>query len=65
MKILKIGLFLKTVFHYDLSQDIEYNSLGYTVGLVVIHSIYNSWHLLISDSHSVPPPWQPQVCYPF
>ena len=29
--------------------------------LLFIHPIYNSLHLLIPDSQSIPPPWQPQV----
>ena len=41
--------FFHILFHYGLSQDIEYSPL-------FIHSIYNSLHLLIPNSHSIPPP---------
>ena len=53
--------------YYDLSQDIEYNSLSYTVVPYgwFIHSMYNSSHLLILTFQSIPPPphqpIQPQV----
>ena len=55
------------LFHCGLSKDIEYSSLCYTVGPNIIHSIYNSLHLLTPNSQSFPslshfPPWQPQVC---
>ena len=44
-------------FHYDLSQDIEYSSLCYIVGLLFfIHSMYTSLHLLTLNSHFIPPP---------
>ena len=44
-------------YYYDLSQDIEYNSLCYTVGgnLLFIQHIYNSLPLLIPNSQSFPP----------
>ena len=45
------------VFHYGLSQDI----MLYGRTLLFIHPIYNSLHLLIPNSQSIPPPWQPQV----
>ena len=56
------------LFHYGLSQDIEYSSLCYIVGpCLCIHFMYNSLHLLIPTSHFIPPltpspPWQLQVC---
>ena len=37
------------LFHYGLSQDIEYSSLCYPVGpcwLLILYNIYNSLHLL-------------------
>ena len=38
------------LFHYSLSQNIEYNSLGYTyIRTLFILPIYNSLHLLIPD----------------
>ena len=51
------------LFHYGPSQNIEYSSLCYSRTLLLIHSIYNSLHLLISNSHHIPPspcllPWQ-------
>ena len=49
------------LFHYILSQDIEYSSLCYIVGpCLFICSLYNSLHLLISNSESIPLP-QPQA----
>ena len=33
-------LFLHILFHYDLSQDIEYSSLGYTVGSCSLSILY-------------------------
>ena len=30
--------------------------------LLFSHSLDHSLHLLISVSHSIPPPWQPQIC---
>ena len=49
------------LFHYDLSQDIEYSSLCYTVrALLFIPPKYNSLHLLIPNSQSFPlPPHSP------
>ena len=46
------------LFHYGLSQDTEYSSLGSTVGLLFFHSKCSSLHLLIPDSQSIllPPP---------
>ena len=45
------------LFHYGLSQDIEYSPLCYIVDLI-IYSIYNisSLHLLIPNSQSFPSP---------
>ena len=57
--------FKNVLFHYGLSQDIEFPVL-YSRTLVFIHPVYNSWHLPIPDSQSLssppPPPWQTQVC---
>ena len=41
-------------FPYGLSQDVEY--MLYSRILLFIHSIYNSLHLLIPDSQSIPLP---------
>lgn len=35
----------------------------YSRTLFFTHSLDDSLHLLISVSHSIPPPWQPQICY--
>ena len=50
------------LFHYGLSQNIEYSSLCYTVRPVVYPFSYNSLHPLISDSQSILtcPPLPPQ-----
>ena len=64
------------LFHYGLSQDIQYSSLCYTVGpcclsilyiIVCYHICYYSLlsanpKLQIHHSPTFPPPWQPQVC---
>ena len=50
--------------HDGLSQDIEYNSLCYTVGLVV-HPFYIYQFASADPQIPIPPsssPWQPQVC---
>ena len=58
------------LFHYGLSQDIEYSSLCYRPMLSIqsvrnsrpmlsIQSVCNTLHLLIPNSHSVPPPLPP------
>ena len=39
-----------TLFHHDLSRDIKYSFL------LFVHPIYNSLHLLILNSQSIPPP---------
>ena len=47
-----------TLFHYDLSQDIEYHSLCYTVGpccLSILH-IYTGLHLQIPKAQCISPP---------
>ena len=36
--------FFKTLFHYGLSKNIEYNPLCYAVGLCLSISIYNGLH---------------------
>ena len=43
------------LFHYGLSQDIEYNSLLYRRTLLFIYSLSNSLHLLIPNSQYPPP----------
>ena len=40
------------LFHCGLSQDFEYTSCR---SLLFIHPIYNSWHLLILNSQTIPP----------
>ena len=37
-------IFFKTLFHYGLSKNIEYNPLCYAVGLCLSISIYNGLH---------------------
>ena len=59
-------IFLHILFHYGLSQDVEYSSLWYKVGpCCLMHFIYTSLHLLIPNFQSIPlpppPPWQPLV----
>ena len=51
------------LFHNSLSQGIEYSSMCYTVGpcycynkCYYTHFVYNSLHLLIPNSYSIPPP---------
>ena len=55
--VIYIYIYTHTLFHipfpYGLSQDIQYSSLCYKT---FIHSVYNSLHLLIPNSHSIPPP---------
>ena len=56
--------FLNILFHYGLSQDIEYSSLCYTVGpccLSILYIIaYICWPQPLSPSlPQPPPPWQP------
>ena len=58
---LHVYIYIKNIlFHYGLSEGIEYSSLcyiyRYSRTLLFIHSIYNSWHLLVPNSHSIPPP---------
>ena len=56
------------LFLYDLSQDIEYSSLCYTVGRHCLSILYMSTSVnpLIPNSQShlphYPPSWQPQIC---
>ena len=49
--------YIYILFHCGLSQDIEYSSLYYTERwtLFFIHPMYNSLHLLITNSQSIPP----------
>ena len=47
-----IYILFHILFHYSLFQDVECSSLCYTL---FIHSKYNSLHLLIPSSHSIPP----------
>ena len=47
------------LFHYGLSQDIEYSSMCNTVGTSCLSILYMSLHLLIPSSQffpSLPPP---------
>ena len=58
------------LFQYALPQVIEYNCpVLYRRSLLFICSIYNSLHLLIPNSPSIPPsspsPWQLQFCFLF
>ena len=53
--VIHIYILFHILFHYGLSQDIEYSSLCYTVGTLFIHSIYNSLHLLNPNSQSILP----------
>ena len=49
--------FLRILFHYGLSQDMEYSSLCYTVGPCCLSILYfKSLHLLTLISHSILPP---------
>ena len=49
------------LFHFGLTQDIEYSSLSYNSNrtLLFIHSMYNSFRLLIANCQFIPPspPW--------
>ena len=67
VSLLLFFVYVFPFFHYGISEDIAYSSPFYTsMTLLFIHSIYNSLHLLIPSSLSIPPPppppWQPQVC---
>ena len=57
-------MFFHILFHYGLSQNIEYSFLCYTVGPCFLPISYS--HLLIPESQSISPspspPWQLQVC---
>ena len=44
------------LFHYHLSQDTEYSSPCYTVGVCCLSTLYISLHLLIPNSQFIPPP---------
>ena len=59
--VIHIYILFHPLFHYGLSQDIEFPVLFpvlYSRTLLFIHSIniYNSLHLLIPYSHSIPLP---------
>ena len=43
-----------SLFHYGLSQDIEYNSVQYSKTLLFIHSIYKNLYLLTPTAYSIP-----------
>lgn len=43
-------------FHFGLSQGIQDSSCAIQPGPHIIHPVYNSWHLLIPNSQSFPPP---------
>ena len=52
-----IYILFHILFHYGLSQDIEYSSLVlYSRTLLYINLIYNTLHLLIPNSQSILPP---------
>ena len=62
-----IYILFHILFHYGLSQDIEYSSLCYTVGPCCLSILYIIVCLCPSQTPipSLPypcPPWQPQVC---
>ena len=51
-----IHILFHILFHYGLSQDIEYSSLVlYSRTLLFINLIYNTLHLLIPNSQSIHP----------
>ena len=54
---IKIYIIFPILFHYGLSQDIEYIYFPVLYGttLLLIHSICNSLHLLTLTSHSTLP----------
>ena len=54
--VIHIYILFYILFHYGLSQDVEYSSLYYTVGPAVIQSIFNSLHVLTPNSQSIPDP---------
>ena len=60
-------IFFHILFHYGLSQDIEYSSLFYTVGSCSLSILYIKLFvaanpkLPICPTATTPPPWQPQV----
>ena len=54
-------IYILILFHYVLSQDIEYSSVLYSRILLLIYSVYNSLHLSVPNFQPVPPhPWHPQ-----
>ena len=61
-------LFLNILFHYDLSQDIKYSSLGYTLGPCLLSILHIKVDLCSPPPRTPslpepPPPWQPPVCF--
>ena len=38
--VIRIYILFKILFHYGLSQDIEYSSLGYTIGPCCLSILY-------------------------
>ena len=58
--VLRYFFLFHTLFHYGLSQHIEYSFLCYTIGLCCLFStIYNSLYLLSQNSQSFPPSFLP------
>ena len=47
---LNINFLFHILFHYGLSQGIDYNSLALQWDLVFVHSLYNSSHPLAPNS---------------
>ena len=54
-EVIQLYILFHIIFHYGLSQHIEYSSLCFIVGPVFIHSVYNSLYLLTPNSQSIPP----------
>ena len=55
-KVIQLHVFFHTIFHYRLSQDIEYNFLCLcSKSLLFIYFMYSSVYLLIPNSWFVPP----------
>ena len=64
--IIYIYILLKILFHYDLSHDIEYSSLCYTVGSCYLYILYITASFVnpklpVHPSSFQPSPGQPQV----
>ena len=55
MELYIYDILFHILFHYGLSQDVEYSSLCYT-GRPCLSVLKMSLHLLTSNSQSIPPP---------